>query len=489
MYPRSAMETSVARERSRQRRSGPRPRLSALSLRGRVLAWFLALLLLAVGGTVLALRAILVDRLDQRVNQELTQEVGEFRTAAQDITLDDVTLQETFQQFLARTVTARHEVIVTFVDGRPYALSAGAPADFDRHPAVADLASLTATTRTTVEVDQGRAEVLAVPIETTGTSRGVLAVLIFTDPQLAEIDNTVVTVAAVAAGLLLVAGLGAWVASGRALRPVRDLTDLAGAIDERDLTQRITLDERATDDEVGRLAATFNGMLDRLEHAFTNQQRLLGDIGHELRTPLSVVQGHLDVMGDDPIERKATVELVADELDRMNRLVSDLILLARLEQPGASLHPEDVELLDLATDVVARAHLLADRSWSVAVDVDGTFRADRQRLIQALMNLVTNAIDHTGDGGTIVVGGHWSPDRTRLWVQDDGPGVAEVDRDRIFHRFARGSTADQRPGTGLGLSIVAGIAEAHGGTVALADGDHPGARFTLALPTTGPEPS
>lgn len=444
----------------------------------------MVVLALAVVGILVALRAILIERSTLQAENALTQETDEFRRSTDGLGEGDaLDLRSVFEEHLLRTVTDRDEVIIAFIDAQPVLASAGAPVGIENEPEVLALGRTTGeTSRIRISTSHGRAEAIAVPVNTGGTQAGVFAVFVLQSNDRSEITAIVTATAVVAAAVLLLAGMGAWGGSGRALRPLRELTDVADGIDETDLSTRIDL---VGDDEVGRLAHTFNAMLDRLQAGFANQENLLADIGHELRTPISVVQGHLDVMGDDPEERKATVELISDELDRMHRLVNDLLLLSQLDHPGF-LHLEPVDVLDLATDVVARANSLAPRDWSVAVTSNGTITADRQRLIQAVMNLVANAIDHTTDGGSIVVGAQWTPSATRLWVQDDGPGIPAEEQARIFERFAKGEHRRQR-GAGLGLSIVAGIAVAHGGTVGLGE-PGPGARFVISLPTGGPTP-
>jgi len=184
-------------------------------------------------------------------------------------------------------------------------------------------------------------------------------------------------------------------------------------------------------------------------------------------------------MGDDADERKATVELVMDELDRMNRIVDDLLLLARAD----FLHVEALDLADLAHDVRAKVGALAGREWRLVAPDPVMIRADRQRLTQAVMNLAQNAAQHTAEGDTIEIGVETAGGWARLWVADSGPGVPAADTERIFERFARAGGARRRSeGAGLGLSIVRAIAEAHGGRVELDTRPGAGATFTLMIP-------
>ncbi len=225
-------------------------------------------------------------------------------------------------------------------------------------------------------------------------------------------------------------------------------------------------------------------MLDRLESAFAGQRRFLDDAGHELRTPITIVRGHLELMGDDPQERRETLALVTDELERMSRLVDDVLTLAKAEQPDF-LDLETVDVETLSREVFAKAAALAERDWQLGAVGRGMIVADRQRLTQALVQLAQNAVQHTAEGDSIALSSSVTEGRARFSVRDWGPGVSAAERERIFERFGRG-TAARREGAGLGLAIVRAIAEAHGGGVELESRPGEGARFTLELPLDPP---
>ncbi|MGQ0842530.1 MAG: sensor histidine kinase [Sporichthyaceae bacterium] len=282
-------------------------------------------------------------------------------------------------------------------------------------------------------------------------------------------------------------GLGAWSVSGRLLRPLRDLRVTADQIGHSDLTRRIEADGH---DDISDLARTFNAMLDRLEGAFAGQRCFLDDAGHELRTPLTIVRGHLELMVPGDLEDvSATRDLVLDELDRMGRLVDDLVVLARAGRPDF-LRPQPVDLSVLVEEVLHKARGLADRNWVCDGRADAEVPADPQRLTQALLQLASNAVAHTEPGTTIAIGSSASAGRASLWVRDEGTGVAPADSERIFDRFERGERAGPH-GAGLGLSIVRAIAAAHGGVVGLIPRPGPGATFRIDLPagTTRAEPA
>jgi signal transduction histidine kinase len=226
-------------------------------------------------------------------------------------------------------------------------------------------------------------------------------------------------------------------------------------------------------------------MLDRLEAAFASQRAFVSDASHELRTPITIVRGHLELLGDDPDERRETVALVTDELDRMSRFVDDLLLLAKSDRDDF-LRVAEVELGALTDELLEKATALGERRWRLEKRAEARLVADRQRLTQALMGLAANAVQHTGEGDPIWLGSEVLGDEARLWVRDTGPGVAHDDRERIFERFARASDSRRRSeGAGLGLAIVRAIAEAHGGRVTLASRPGAGATFTLTIPLDG----
>jgi signal transduction histidine kinase len=265
--------------------------------------------------------------------------------------------------------------------------------------------------------------------------------------------------------------------AGQILAPVRMVRRAAAEITEQDLTRRITVAGR---DDVAGLAEQFNAMLDRLEQAFTMQRQFADDASHELRTPITIVRGHLEVMGDDPAERAEVVRLCVDELDRMSRIVSDLLVLAIAERPDF-VRPQRVELAELTSEVDAKVRALAARSWRLEAIAEGTMVLDPQRITQAVVQLAQNAVQHSGDGDEIRLGSALREGKASFWVTDTGPGVSDRDVERIFQRFVRGG-GDHRGGAGLGLAIVAAIAGAHGGSVTVASTPGHGATFAVELP-------
>ena len=289
---------------------------------------------------------------------------------------------------------------------------------------------------------------------------------------------------AIISAIVVLITLGvAWLVAGRLLRPIRDVTETARTITDTDLSRRLPVEGH---DEIADLATTFNEMLQRLETSFETQRSFIDDAGHELRTPITVVRGHLELMGDSPEDRRETVALVTDELDRMARIVDDLLLLAKAEQPDFVVR-RTIELADFTTGIYARARALGQRTWVIDESDFGEFEGDADRLTQAWLNLARNAVEHTTDGVEIGIGSKRQADQIRLWVRDTGHGVDPADRERIFERFARGHGAPRRSdGAGLGLAIATAVAGAHDGAVELFSEPGQGATFTLVIPAVGP---
>ncbi len=454
--------------------------------RARVIGLCAVLLVVAAGLGLVAQRTVLRNQLDRTVDASLEQERTEIERLASGLDPntgepfgDDVAA--IFETFLTRSVPSEGEVYLTFVDTQPF-LATPAPdgvrLDLDED-LVERWGDLTVGARGTENTDAGPIEYLAVPLQSDGQTAGVFVVANFVQDRRDQIDAGI-RIEAVASALVLVVALGAaWLLAGRLLRPVRRLTDTARSITESDLTARIPVE---TDDEIGELAVTFNDMIDRLDEAFATQRRFIDDAGHELRTPITIVRGQLEVMTDDPDERRETIALVTDELDRMARIVNDLLLLAKAEQPDF-IHPVPVELNDFTTGLLMKARALGDRRWTLDDVAEGEIAADPDRLAQAMLNLARNAVEHTGTGDEIAIGSAAESDHTALWVRDTGPGVPDAERSHLFERFRRGRERPRNSeGAGLGLAIVHSIARGHGGTVRLDDPDGGGARFTITLP-------
>jgi two-component system, OmpR family, sensor kinase len=461
------------------------------SLRARIVAWFIGALAISTIGLVVVTYEVLQFRIDQRIDLELRQEAAELRVLVNEGKDPDTGrpfagVRRIFRVYLENNVPSRNEAFITFLAGEPYLRSGPVvPYRLDKDPElVARWANLTETDRGGVGTPAGRVEYLAVPLNAPGgETGGVFVAAIFRDRAAStEADSAIFAAGVVGLGVLLLGSLLAWRLADRVIRPVTALTRTAKSISETDLSARIPTDGR---DEVSQLAQTFNDMLDRLERAFGSQRRFADDASHELKTPLTIVRGHLELLDDDPVERRETLALVTDELDRMGRIVEDLLLLARREEPDfLTLSTVDVGVL---TDtLLAKAKALAPRDWVLDVRGQGVIVADHQRLTQAIMQLADNASRYSNGDNPIALGSIVSGGQARFWIRDQGPGIPAVEHEAVFERFRRGTGTGRSEGAGLGLAIVKAIAEAHKGRVEL-ESTPEGSVFSIVVPVDQPE--
>jgi signal transduction histidine kinase len=495
---RTAMtETTATTERESESRgqflssAGRRLRLLPSSLRTRILVWFIGVLALGTLVAVVVTREVLELRLAERIDDELVQEAAELRRLARGNDPETgepfgARVEQIFETYFERNVPSRYEALITFVDGRLFERSRQVvPYQLDADPElVARWANVSEPDRGSVDTPAGPVEYIAVPVQTRGRTEGVFVAAIFSDRAGEETEAVELAVGAVGLAILLLGSLLAWRLADRVLTPVTALTTTARSISETDLSRRIPVRGR---DEVAQLAETFNDMLDRLERAFGAQRRFADDAGHELKTPLTIVRGHLELLEDDPEPRRETVALVMDELDRMGRIIEDLLLLAKHEQPDF-LDLATVEVGVLTDELEAKLGALSEGRWVVENRGRGVIVADRHRLTQALVQLGQNAVRHGGDRGPIAVGSAVADGEARFWVRDRGPGIKLQDQSAIFERFRRGSGQPRQEGAGLGLPIVKAIAEAHHGRVELESRPGDGARFTIVVPVDQPGP-
>ncbi|MFC5380484.1 sensor histidine kinase [Aquipuribacter nitratireducens] len=453
-------------------------------------------LLLVVGLAVSAVLSYVVqyNDVDERVARELEQEVQEFETLASG-PLNPVTgepwqgVDEVLTTLVTTLAPEENQVLLGFVDGRLVTVQESTERiDFeDETAALADIVAFPAPGIGSTDTSQGRLAFAAVPVVDPADGRDALFVATYlVSDEYAEVTGTIRDRAVVYGAVVVVVAAVGWLLLGRLLAPLAALRDAAASIDDQDLSRRIDVEGR---DEVSDLGRRFNAMLDRLESAFASQRDLLNDVGHELRTPVTIVRGHLDLLdADDPTDVRATRELVLDELDRMSRLVDDLITLAKSERPDF-VRPGPVDVTVLTDEVLEKVSAVAPRSWRLDGLAAGTVLLDRERVTQALVQLAANAVTHTAPHDEIAIGSArvagddtGAGDRVLLWVRDTGPGVDPDDEEHIFRRFGRGTGEDRGSGTGLGLAIVQAIAVAHGGGVVLENAPGEGATFVLDLP-------
>ena len=347
----------------------------------------------------------------------------------------------------------------------------------------------TASVIEATQVGGKQVELLAAPISIGPRTVGTL--LSTTDLSLLRAQRSrVLTLSIIEATVALFAGvLSSYLLLRRLLRTVGRITQTAADIGQGELDRR--LGDQGTDDEVGQLATTLDTMIGRLEEAMTAQRRLLSDVSHQLRTPLTVARGHLEVLqrtGDLTENRgaEATVELVVDELDHMRGLVERLLLLGRAMEPDF-VDREPVDVRAFVADVYDSARVMAPRLWTLGPVPDVIVSADATKVRGAILNLVDNAVHATDLGDTIafVTTLDAGTGIVAVAVEDSGPGIPVAERDGVLARFAR-SGARGEDGSGLGLAIAKAVAEAHDGTLEVGDSNLGGARVAILIPASLP---
>jgi signal transduction histidine kinase len=345
----------------------------------------------------------------------------------------------------------------------------------------------TKTLTTATHVNGALTEILVSPIVAGGQRAGTFLAAIDLAADEGQ-ESRVLALSLAEAGIALLAGVAsAYLLLRRLLRKVGRITTTAADIGSGALDRR--LGDQGIDDEVGQLATTFDSMLVRIDTAMTTQRRLLSDVSHQLRTPLTVARGHLEVLhrtGDiaDPKAVTETVTLVLDELDHMRALVERLLLLGRAMEPDF-LSPDLIDVRAFLADVHSACQVLAPRRWLMGSVPDVVVNADISKLRGALLNLVDNAVRVTTPGGTIEIACDHDESAGTLTfaVEDSGPGIPAAQREAVLARFARPGARDQ-DGSGLGLAIVRAVAEAHGGEITVGDSRHSGARIAIVLPAS-----
>ncbi len=312
--------------------------------------------------------------------------------------------------------------------------------------------------------DDERLRVLSEPVVGPGGRIGTFHVAQSLTPigsAQVSLRDTLFVVGIATAAVLVFAAF--WVAT-LASRPLRRVASFAADVDTTGLDRR--LDEAEGPAEVRSLAHSFNRMLDRLQAAFDREREFVADASHELRTPVTIAQGELDLLRRDagPDERER-LDIVRRELRRMERLVGEMLTLAA-DDVAAVMRHDRVDVSDLLADVRRDAPLMGERRYEVA-ELGGTVAADPDRLAQVFRNLLRNAVAHTEMGGKIQVFAEADGDWVRFQIRDDGAGFTDEEAEHLFDRFYRteGGRSRDAGGLGLGLAIARSIVEAHGGRI------------------------
>jgi signal transduction histidine kinase len=325
------------------------------------------------------------------------------------------------------------------------------------------------------------------PVIAAGPANAVAQLAISLDSVDATVASVRWTVQIAALVLLILAGVAVWLVTRFGLQPLEHIAAAADRIAAGDLDARAAL-SRGADDEVGRLGRAFDGMAERVDSTLRAQRAFAADASHELRSPLTVLSGYIDVLARgeaEPQTRARTLTAMRREVDRLSRLSSDLLLLTQLEAGGGRLDPRPIDITELVEGIGEAARLIS-RDQEVVVDIAGSLPviADPDRLTQAVMNLVDNAGRHAPAGGMVRISATRSNGRALVSVANEGSPIPAEDLPRIFDRFfrsGRGPDQDNGHHAGLGLAIVKAIVDASGGTIS-ATSDEMETRISISLP-------
>ncbi|MBE9179750.1 HAMP domain-containing protein [Oculatella sp. LEGE 06141] len=464
--------------------------------RTRILLLYVVLMLFFTAVSIPIFRFLLFTSVDSRVRDDLRREMDEFRTYyqrwEQEPNQSVNSLKQFVADFLANELPEDDNFLIVLIEGEfyqsnptvlPAQLQPNSPL-VQRWKQAGELSISTAVKQELADPNMGDVIYLLEPLELDGVVRGTFVVAHITLGERQEALAAVLVFTRVALGVVVISFVLAWAATGQVLSPVRSLSTTARSISESDLNRRIPVQGNG---EMAELAETFNAMMNRIQSAFNSQRNFINDAGHELRTPITIIRGHLELLGNDPQEQQETLEIVLDELDRMSRFVNDMILLAKAERPDF-LQLETINVPSFTKELFAKAQALAERNWKLTIEGTGRIVGDRQRITGALINLAQNATQYTQCEDVIELGAALTRSNVKFWVRDTGEGIAPADQERIFERFARAANSYRRSeGAGLGLSIVRAVAEAHGGRIDLVSQPGMGSTFTVVLPLEPPQ--
>ncbi len=459
-----------------------------LPIRIRITAWYvclLALIVIAVGAfLVLRLRADLIGAIDDGLRPAAAQIAHDYRLEGLPEFRDSAGTVLKGERASAQLLAPDGSILTAFGDpvgNDPMLGAADRAAALDGRPV---------TVTRALGVPRQAFRLTARRVERKGEAQVVVAGQSL-QPVQASVRRVVVLLLLACPAALLATAAGGWWLARRALRPIAQITRSAESIGVDRLEERVV--QPRTHDEVAYLARTLNTMLDRIQVGVEEQRRLVADASHELRTPLAAMRAELDVTlrtdAHGPAAR-AVLLSTREEVDRMSRTVDGLLTLATVDE-GLVLAPEPLELGPLAGAVI---HGLRNVAEAAGVRVEQRHQpalvlADDQRLRQALRNVIENAIKFSPPGGTVTVTTERDGSTGRVAVEDEGPGIPEGDRRRVFDRFYRADPARTRAtgGSGLGLAITRELVTAHGGAVWARDGAR-GALVVIALPALAEQP-
>ena len=426
----------------------------------------------------------------RRIDSELYEDIYEFEQKTQGVKSIDklASIAPTFVKHEEKGFFSSGRLIVlATVDGRIFS---NKPELNSTSKSVNQISasSLVRQLRQRVEENYGDLRIEIKPVRSEGKTLAVLLVAESLVPMQQTLQSLVRDLFLASLISLLLATIIGFIFSARSLSSLTKMANTAEKIDQLDLNLRINYS--GVQDEIGRLANTFDRMLDRLESAFKEQRQFISNASHELRTPITIIKGHLQVLErlkeTDSKEFHTTVRMLIDELNRMTRLVNNLLILARSERKDF-LFLESLNLAEFLNEVFLKARSLGQRDWQIGSIPEVDLKADRDNLTQVFLNLFKNAVRFSKKGDVIALEAIKENGWVKISVKDSGCGIASKDLPKIFARFYRAESSRSRAshdGAGLGLSIAQAIVKAHGGKIKVASKVGKGSTFTVWLPVS-----
>ena len=468
--------------------------------RTQIVFWYVMLIVSFVLASLPATRQQLTANITERVFEDMEEELEEFEELLVESLLRSRTPLETtqadgsesekiyqvFDDYLEDLIPEDDNYAITIVRGKFYKASSLVLPEVINTDSKLMKYWQGLTDEATNEISVPDPEIgsiiyQAIPINTSNDTLGVFVIAHTSAGEREEALEAWNVVIKVLILLLLVPILLSWFVAGRVLSPLKKFTSAVQSLNESDLTKRIDVKGGG---ELALLGNTFNEMMNRLESSFTSQHNFIDDAGHALKKTITTIRRHLKLIDNGfPEQKQESMTLVVNELDRMNRLVNDLTLLAKAERPDF-LHIETIDLASFTTEIFDKFQAFKGRRWCLESNLaQGKMTGDRQKITQAIICLANNAVQYTRPNSLISFGMNIDYDTVVFWVRDTGRGIAPEEQQIIFERFRKvNNNSRSSRGYGLGLAIVKAIVEAHGGAINLHSEVGVGSTFTLIFP-------
>lgn len=470
------------------------------SFRWRIVAWIITVVLIVLATVIYLSYAIQQATVHDQANANVEQEVQEFLVFARDNINPDTgepyaSPDQLLLAYLAHQIPNTDEAMLGIV-GQQLIQHATTPQYLSSDsPLVKEVISAQGNSGihhspNDSPVHWGRVAIVPEGDAQIGADTSYFVVASYTDTLYATARQQTQLMALIGVGGLGFAGIIAWVVAAQISAPIRCLQQVTSSIDDKNLTSRVPVEGT---DEVAMLSEKFNSMLDRIDQAYRTQRQFVDDAGHELRTPITVIRGNLELMPTySEAQRDRAIAMCVEELDRMTRMVNDMLTLAVADTGENFLNLKEIDVSDLTLSIEDKAFMLAGDRLVVDSIAERTMPADAERITEAVLEMVRNALKYSEEGTPIAVRSRedTTTGMVTFAVHNLGEHIPEEAREGLFQRFHRADIhRSHASGAGLGLAIVDAIAKAHGGyafasnTISV-DGV-PGVEFGISLPTGG----